>query len=394
MNELVNKKSNIAKQMRDLLNAAKNEQRGLTAEEKSKYDAMLEDFENIEETIKREQDLQQVESRSQELEQREFTPEGTSQQQAEHRDMDREEIRSFFKGELSDFNKRENRAMSSTTGETGGYMVPERFSNQLKEYLQDLVVVRQLATVETWDGEGAFPVVNDFGTTYLVGENEEVDETEPGLDQAKVSGYQLMYKVNVPLKLIENSKYNLEDNMMGWWAKSRAPKEEQYFVTGTGNGQPIGLLEAGEDGPETASNSSLEGDDLLEWFYSLHAGYRNMASWIFNDSTVKMIRKLKTPVESSGSQDYLWLPGLGGEPDTLLGRPIYPSSGFPTFAAGEKIGVFGDISEFMVVDFASPRMIRDPYTNAGKAQIRFVGWQLLDTALPVAEAVKTCRVKS
>ena len=50
-----------------------------------------------------------------------------------------------------------------------------------------------------------------------------------------------------------------------------------------------------------------------------------------NDSTVKAIRKLK-----NGNGDYLWQPSLtAGQPDTLLGRPVYTSSYMPAIAAGK-----------------------------------------------------------
>jgi HK97 family phage major capsid protein len=66
----------------------------------------------------------------------------------------------------------------------------------------------------------------------------------------------------------------------------------------------------------------------------------------------------------------------------------------PTFAADAKVGVFGDISEYKIVEFGSPIMIRDPYTVATYGQVRFVGHRLVDTALPVAEAVTVCNIKA
>jgi HK97 family phage major capsid protein len=71
---------------------------------------------------------------------------------------------------------------------------------------------------------------------------------------------------------------------------------------------------------------------------------------------------------------------------------MYVSDECTAFAAGAKLGVFGDISQYQVVDFGTPEMIRDPYTKAGQGQVRFIGWELMDAALPLAEAVVTCPV--
>jgi len=72
-----------------------------------------------------------------------------------------------------------------------------------------------------------------------------------------------------------------------------------------------------------------------------------------------------------------------------MGRPVYPSAGFAAFAAGEEIGVFGDISQFIIADFGGPTMIRDQYTRAKYNETSFIGCSVSDTALPVAQAVVT-----
>jgi len=136
----------------------------------------------------------------------------------------------------------------------------------------------------------------------------------------------------------------------------------------------------------------LGGDDIINWYHDVPLKYRMRSSWVVADSTIKLIRKITNAVNTSGALNYIWSPGLGGNPDTLMGRPIYASAGMPAFAAGEEIGVFGDISQYIIADFGSPMMIRDPYTRAKYGEVSFVGWSLTDTALPVAEAVVTLKI--
>jgi len=300
----------------------------------------------------------------------------------------RREFRDFLKsGKIP-----EDRAMTTETGSTGGYLIPEIFADMLLEYAKNDAIIRSLATVKRWRGDGAFPVVSAFGTSYLVGEGDEATTTTITIGQKTVSGFQLMWRTEVPVKLINNSAYDLESVLMRAWAKSNSNLEEGYWAAGVGTTTPIGLTAAGTAGTDTASNSAIAADDVVNWYYDLPQAYRNNGTWIFADATIAKIRKIKNPVSTSGATNYVWTPGLGGSPDTLMGRPIYASAGIAAFAAGASVGVFGDISEYQIVEFGTPKMIRDPYTVATYNQVRFVGARLVDAALPVAEAVIVCNI--
>jgi len=397
MKVLQDKRSTAAKALRDMLDLAKSEERGLTAEEKTKHQAMVEEINGIDDLMKREKEAQEIEARDNELEDRQMAIPNAAGKE-DRKDADVQEFRAFMEGKMKEYSKEQRDSMSSTVGSEGGYMVPTLLYNQLLEYLEDDNAVRKLATKEAWEGDGSFPVVTSFGTCYLVSEGSEVTTSKPVLGSHDVTGYQLMYNVDVPKKLINNSKYPVEQKLMGWYGKARGNKEEDLFMTGTGSGQPTGLLATSAnggpiEGTRTASNSALAGDDIVKWFYDVPKGYRKRSSWIFNDAVIRLIREIKNEVETNGAKQYLWLPGLlPGEPDTLLGRPIYASDGCPSeFSADEKLGVFGDISQFVIVDFARPEMLRDPYSRSTFGEIRFVGWQLIDTALPVQEAIISCR---
>lgn len=396
MEKLIQKRSEVAKQLRDMLASAETDNRYLSAEEKTKYDRMVDEIESIDDMIERKKKADTF-GELEQLEQRVFEQQPM---QKEDKNPEVDEFRAFLRGNLAEYNLRrgespDTRAMTTATGETGGFVIPETFYNKLSEIAAGNNPIRRLATVVRWGaGDGAFPVVDSFGTAYLVGEGSAVDETNPTFQQKKVSGYQMMYMVKPPMKLIQTASYGIEGKIPMWWGKSTGNKEQSLFAVGNGNTQPIGLAVAASNGAETAANSAITGDDIINWFHSLLPVYRSSASWLFPDATIKMIRKIKTPVDTSGSQQYLWSPGLGGNPDTLQGRPIYAADGFAAFAAGVKAGVFGDISQYQIVEWGAPQMLRDPYTDAAYGRVRFIGWQLIDTALPLAEAVVTCRVAS
>ena len=396
MDKLIERRNNASKRIRDLLDLCKKEERALSAEEKTIHQNAVAEINDVDGLIQMEEDQAKRDAKGEmldKIEKREFTQEPGKPENkeltAEERDAaDIKEFREFMlNGAPTD-----SRAMTTATGSTGGYMIPEVLSAKLYEYAKDNSIIRQLSTVTNWKGDGAFPCVNDFGTAYLVAEASEVTTTNVTIANSQVSGFQLMYRTEVPQKLINTSQYPLETKLMGWWAKAKSNKEEDYLALGTGTTQPYGITILATNGTETAANSAIAANDIMAWYYDVPYIYRKDSSWIFKDSTIFLIRKITNAVTTSGALNYVWVPGLGGEADSLMGRPIYPSAGMNAFAANTEIGVFGDISQYQVVDFGSPQMIRDPYTVATYGQVRFVGWQLFDAALPLAEAVISCRV--
>lgn len=386
MKTLIEQRSEAAKKIRDILGAAETEQRALTVDERSSYDSALAAINDIDETTKRQKNAATLE----EVEERTIIDRPAK----EEKDEQRSAFRNFLTGKISGFEPKEERAMTSSTGETGGYLIPEKYASQLREVATANSIVRQLATVDKWDADGAYPVLNGFGTTHLVGENPEadVDETDPAFGQKKISGYQLMYLVNIPKTMLAKEVYGVEAKIPVWWGNSLAVKEENLFINGDGNSKPLGLIAGATAGNATAANNAITGDDIINWFYACKVKYRRAATWIFADSTVKLIRQIKNPVTTSGALQYLWVPGLGDAPDTLMGRPIGVSDEMPAFAAGAKVGVFGDIKQYIIAEFGVPSMLRDPYSRAARAQVRFIGWEMVDATLPLAEAIVTCPV--
>jgi len=387
------KRDEAAMYIRSMIANLEKEVRSMTAEEKTKYDRALADINEVDDFFKMKKEAENMAERMSLP-----NPIAMGAPEARTDANDKEYFRAFLQGDLPGYSLRQGenvqkRAFTSETGETGGFLIPTTLSSKLFQVLNGNNPIRRLATNVNWGiGDGAYPVVDSFGVSYLVGEGSPVTESNATFQQKTLSGYQLMFMVKPYRKQLVASAFNLEGLIPEWWAKSDAVKEQSLFAVGNGTTEPIGLATAATDGTETAANNAIAGDDILHWYHDLKPGYRQNATWLFPDATIKVIRKIKNPVTSSGALQYLWAPGLGGNPDTLQGRPIYPADGFAAFAANVKAGVFGDISQYQIVEWGGPQMLRDPYTDAAYGKVRFIGWRLIDTALPLAEAVISCRI--
>lgn len=106
--------------------------------------------------------------------------------------------------------------------------------------------------------------------------------------------------------------------------------------------------------------------------------------WVLNDSTMKIIRKLK-----DGSGQYLWQPALkDGEANTILGRPYFTSPYAPAVAAGAKSVLFGDLNYYWIGDREGITFRRLNELYAGNGQVGFLASKRLDGKTVLPEAIK------
>ena len=140
----------------------------------------------------------------------------------------------------------------------------------------------------------------------------------------------------------------------------------------------------------TASSTAITADEIINLIYSLKRPYRKNAAFIMNDQTVAAIRKLK-----DGDGKYLWQPALVlGEPDKLLGYPVYTSEFMPTIEAGAKTIAFGDFDYYNIGDRGSRSFQELKELFAGNGMVGFVAKERVDGKLVLSEAIKVLKQKA
>jgi HK97 family phage major capsid protein len=104
---------------------------------------------------------------------------------------------------------------------------------------------------------------------------------------------------------------------------------------------------AGTAGGLGAQNTADRGFDyLITLFHSVIAPYRNRSScsWVMADPTAAMVRKVK-----SADGVYAWQPSVvAGQPDTILGKPVFIDTNVPDAAVSVESILFGDWSSLVV----------------------------------------------
>lgn len=281
-----------------------------------------------------------------------------------------------------------NNVLSVGTDSDGGYTVPDEFERTLVEALADENVFRSMATsIKTASGDRKIPIVATTGTASWVDENAAIPESGTTFEQKTLSAYKLATMVKISEELLADSAFNLEDYMAREFARRFAVAEEAAFCTGNGTGKPTGVFDSTKGasaGITAAKTDTFTADELIDLFYSLRAPYRSKAMWFMNDTTVKIVRKLK---DSNGQ--YIWQPALtAGVPDMILGRPYKTSVAAPEATTGNTAVLFGDFKYYWIADRKSRTIRRLNELYAVNGQVAFLGTERLDGCLILPEAIK------
>lgn len=284
-------------------------------------------------------------------------------------------------------------ALSIGTDSEGGYLCPEEYEKKLVEALEEEVFFRSLATViRTSSGDRKIPIVTSKGEAAWIDEGGQFPESDDSFGQTSIGAHKLATMIKVSDELLNDSVFNIEQYISKEFGRRIGTKEEEAFFVGDGTGKPIGIFNktGGAETGVTAATTGITFDDVMDLYYSLRAPYRNKATWILNDSTVKAIRKLK-----DGNGNYIWQPSVReGEPDRILNRPYRTSIYVPELAAGSRVMAFGDFSYYWIADRQgrSFKRLNELYATTG--QVGFLASERVDGKLILPEAVKTLDIKA
>jgi len=267
---------------------------------------------------------------------------------------------------------------------TSGVPVPKSFQNKLIIALDAMNIMRQLSTVITTSSDLDIPYVVTKGSAAWTDENISFNDSDDTFGVISLSAYKLTRIVKVSEEILQDNTIDLEGYLVQSFARAIGMPEESAFINGDGTKKPTGVFVGASAGKTAASATVIIADELIDLFYSLARVYRNKASWIMNDNTLKAIRKLK-----DGQNNYIWAAGItANEPETILGRPVYSSAFDPDIATGKRVIAFGDMSYYTIADRSARTFQRLNELYSANGQVGFRGYERTDGKLTLAEAVK------
>ena len=279
--------------------------------------------------------------------------------------------------------KRVSNVLQEGVDADGGYLVPEEYDRRLIDVLDEENIMRRLATRITTSGEHKINIAATKPAAAWIEEGGALTFGDATFDQILMDAHKLHVAIKVTEELLYDNAFHLESYILTQFGKALANAEEDAFLNGDGSGKPLGLFAETGGGQVANTVSAIKADDMIDLVYALKRPYRKSAGFIINDKNLAVIRKLK-----DANQAYIWQPSYqAGEPDRILGYPVYTSA----FAPEDKIS-FGDYSYYNIGDRGSRSFSELRELFAGNGMIGYVAKERVDGKLILPEAVQILKI--
>ncbi len=254
----------------------------------------------------------------------------------------------------------ERKALRADDDQAGGFMTaPQQFATELLKFVDDEVIVRKLATVQQLgqsESLGVLSLDSDLSdwewTTELATGSE--DTVKP-FGKRALKPHPLAKRIKISNTLLRRSTRPAEALVQERLGYKMGVTLEKAYLVGDGAAKPLGMFVASNDGIPTSrdvtytvTNDKTKVDSLIDMKFSLKGQYQasKTTRWLLHRDFLKAVRKLR-----DANEQFVWAPGLQGQPMTLLDVPIAMSEFAPnTISSGNYLAVLGDIKFYWIVD--------------------------------------------
>jgi len=273
------------------------------------------------------------------------------------------------------------RAAQTVTTSGGGYMIARAFSNEVERAMLYYGGMLQTGRVIDTD-TGApldWPTFDDTANTgRLLSINTTVTNTAITFGTLQLDAYKYSSdSVLVPVELAQDSAFDMNSLVGSVLGERLGRILNNHLTVGTGSSQPNGVITAATTGVTgaTGQTTSVTFDNIVDLVYSVDRAYRTGAKFMMNDSSVKVIRKLK-----DGDGKPIWNVGspMAGEPDTLLGYPIVVNNDVAAMGTSAKSIAFGDFSKYLIRRVKDITLLRLNERYADAHQVGFIAFARFD----------------
>jgi HK97 family phage major capsid protein len=245
---------------------------------------------------------------------------------------------------------------SSTTGEGGGYLIPEEWRSEIFSgpALEEAVVRPRATVIPMGSLRLHYPAVDfttEVGETLggmsftWMDEDGTIADSSANFSEIQLNAWRLAGAAIIPNDTLKDA------NALEAWVRTNLPRgirdfEDRAFIKGDGVKKPLGALSTANPSLITVSKESSQPAATITWVNVLAMFARMLpecydsAVWTITPDAIPEIFTMALPVGTGGSAVMI-APGAGNQAPsmTLLGRPIKWSRKTPGV-----LGTQGDIS--------------------------------------------------
>lgn len=283
-------------------------------------------------------------------------------------------MRKFLRQGTQNLTPEDRKFLSLSDDTTGGFLASDEL---VGEIIKDVVLFSPLRDYARIRNTSKRSVkirkrTQRAAAVWVGGERLTKTETQnPKYGLEEIPNHELYAMADISVQDLEDSDFDLESELRQEYAEQFGVSEGLAFLSGSGAGQPEGLLTASgitADVQGTGGASVLLYQGLVNVSHNLKSGYAKNGRFGFNRKTLGAIRSM---VDTTGQP--LWQPMQSEAPSTILGSPYVELPDMPDVAANAFPVVFGDFkSAYLIVDRVQMTILRDELTQATEGAVRFI----------------------
>lgn len=397
--EKIEKVNTIWTRMKEINDLAVKENRALSAEEQTNFNAADKEMEVINQEMEREKRISSLKPSAALINGGIVAPgSATAKPTDEAKEQRTKEVRAGFnKYILGDIGEREYRDLQRDISAAGGFLSPPT------TFVQDLIKTADNQTfIRQWTkgfkvktSNIKFPIRASRMTAPTW--TPEVDASATASDSGLTFGIRMMQphksskRILVSNTLLRQSEMAPEGIVMEEFAYLYATAFEAFYLTGNGVDQPLGIFTPSSVGLPTSQDIVCAGtlavtvwfDGLNDLISNLKGQYENVGKFLLHRLVLGQIKKAK-----STTGFYLWQPPQAGTPATILGKEYGLSEYAPSaLTANAYVVAFADFMNlYRYVDSMEMEVVRLNELYQGTDQTGYIARMWGDGAPVLAEA--------
>jgi|GEM_PF-795866 len=274
-------------------------------------------------------------------------------------------------------------AMGTKVPSRGGAWTPASFKASLEKAMKQFgPMIETSEVIVTESGEEmAWPTFNDAeNVAQLVGENQQVPETDVTTGAQKFGSHKLSSGIlRISNETLADSPLDIASELGAAFGERIGRGTNRLCTLGDAPNSPRGIVPNATVGKVTASSTVITADELIDMVASVNSAYRQQpgAGWMMHSEVFSAISKLK---DNNGN--YLVGTLEDGSNPKLRGYPVHFNDDMSnTFAAGERIAIFGDLRAYKIRYVGQIRIIRLVEKYADYDQTGLVAFMRVDGGL-------------
>ena len=328
-------RANLTEQIREVIDLADSEKRGLSAEELQKIDRIEDDIRRADEAIavatRNEERAVEASAAAKGFQIAEPMAERSSS----------EILREIAATRGAHTFERRTMVPSTDT-------VPKTFFDQVFDVARLVGPMLDVGNrINTTSGEDiTIPTLTAYSAATLKAAGSAIDESEPTYSSITLGAYKYGLLIPVSNELIADAGFDISSHLANQAGNGLGFAVNAALTTGTGSDQPNGVVTAAGSGVTggTGVTGGFTADNLIDLQYTLDGAARRLpgVAYMAAGATIGAMRKLK---DDAGQ--YLYQVNVG-QPDSFAGYNVIENPGMAALATDAKSVLFGHLPSYQV----------------------------------------------